>query len=69
MTPLGSNLRKGSNPDSHHLGLLSEKKLWSRAKIEKGVTVGRRASFTRHRNRPPLHSSTFSLSSMSASNA
>jgi len=24
MTPLGSNLKEGSSPGSHHLGLLSE---------------------------------------------
>jgi hypothetical protein len=48
MTPLGSNLREGSNPDSHHLGLLSEEKFWSRVRIEQGVKADNLASFTQH---------------------
>jgi hypothetical protein len=39
MTPLGSNLKEASSPGSHHLGLLSEKKFWSRAKVENSVSV------------------------------
>ena len=51
MTPLGSNLKEGSSPGSHHLELLSEEKFRSRVEIENSLRFGKLASFTWHRNR------------------
>jgi uncharacterized protein (DUF1684 family) len=53
MTPQGSNLKKGSSPGSHHLGLLSEEKFGLARRLKTARVLGEPASFALLRDAAP----------------